>query len=104
MHLVSLLGITDSISPEYNPERYIEDQKVFIFTKELTEQLVLLFDVYPQTRQELPVLWEKINYLVGMCYPNWTDSPYSTSNQFLTTGPITNLTIGEMYTMKHQDI
>ena len=43
-------------------------------------------------------MWEKINYLVGLCYPNWTDSPYSTSNQSLTmVSPITNLTIGDVY-------
>ena len=93
-----LSGISDSISPEYNAERYIgRPESVYIY-QGTNRTISFTFDVYPQTRQELPVLWEKINYLVGLCYPNWTDSPYSTSNQSLTmVSPITNLTIGDVY-------
>ena len=93
-----LSGITDTITPEYSSERYIgRPESVYIY-QGTNRTISFTFDVYPQTRQELPVLWEKINYLVGMCYPNWTDSPYSTSNQSLTmVSPITNLTIGDVY-------
>ena len=54
------------------------------------------------TRQELPVIWEKLNYLVGLCYPNWVDSPYAGVqvegiNPITMVSPICELTIGDMY-------
>ena len=54
------------------------------------------------TRQEMPVLWEKLNYLVGLCYPNWVDSPYAGVqvegiNPITMVSPICELTIGDMY-------
>ena len=48
----------------------------------------------------MPVLWEKLNYLVGLCYPNWVDSPYAGSEQtnaITMVSPICELTIGDMY-------
>jgi hypothetical protein len=50
--------------------------------------------VYPKTRQEMPVLWEKINYLYGMCYPNYVTA-YGGDSMV---SPITTLTIGNLYT------
>ena len=41
----------------------------------------------------MPVLWEKINYLYGMCYPNYVDA-YGGMNMV---SPITTLTIGKLY-------
>jgi len=48
----------------------------------------------------MPVIWEKLNYLVGLCYPNWVDSPYAGSeetNAITMVSPICELTIGDMY-------
>ena len=41
----------------------------------------------------MPVLWEKINYLYGMCYPNYIDA-YGGQTMV---SPITTLTIGNLY-------
>ena len=46
--------------------------------------------MYPKSRQEM-VLWEKINYLYGMCYPNYIDYGGDTM-----VSPITTLTIGKL--------
>ena len=70
-----LSGISDTIAPEYATERYLgRPDSVFIY-QGVSRAIGFTFDVYPTTRQELPVLWEKMNYLVGMCYPNWVDAP-----------------------------
>ena len=42
----------------------------------------------------MPVLWEKINYLYGMCYPNYVDA-YGGQSMV---SPLTTLTIGNLYT------
>ena len=97
-----LSGITDTITPEYSSEKYIgRPDNVYTYTG-VQRALSFTFDIYPQTRQEMPILWEKINYLVGMCYPNWTTTPYPTqqpggyTSQSMVS-PIVELTIGDMY-------
>jgi len=97
-----LSGITDTISPEYSSERYIgRPESVYVY-QGVQRSVGFTFDVYPMTRQELPVIWEKLNYLVGLCYPNWVDSPYAgvqvaDINPITMVSPICELTIGDMY-------
>ena len=96
-----LSGITDTITPEYSDTRYLgRPENVYVY-QGVTRALSFTFDVFPQTRQEMPVIWEKINYLVGMCYPNWIESPYplqeKTYKQESMISPIIELTIGDMY-------
>ena len=83
-------GISDSISPEFGEEKYIgRPDKVYIYQG--TERNVSFnFKVYPKTKQELPVLMEKLNYLVGLCYPSHTEG-----NRMVT--PLMQLTIGDMF-------
>ena len=95
-----LSGITDTIAPEYSSERYIgRPESVYVY-QGVQRSVGFTFDVYPMTRQELPVIWEKLNYLVGLCYPNWVDSPYAGSEQtnaITMVSPICELTIGDVY-------
>ena len=83
-------GISDSISPEFGEEKYIgRPDKVYIYQG--TERNVSFnFKIYPKTKQELPVLMEKLNYLVGLCYPSHTEG-----NRMVT--PLMQLTIGDMF-------
>ena len=94
-----LSGITDTITPEYASERYMgRPESVYIY-QGVSRTVGFSFQVYPTTRQELPVLWEKLNYLVGMCYPNWVDAPKPDSDFKPVTmlSPMMELTIGDMY-------
>ena len=95
-----LSGITDTITPDYSSEKYIgRPESVYVY-QGVQRSVSFTFDVYPMTRQEMPVLWEKLNYLVGLCYPNWVDSPYAGSEQtnaITMVSPICELTIGDMY-------
>ena len=69
-----LSGITDNFSPEYASERYVgRPDQVYVY-QGTNREISFTFDVYPKTRQELPVLWEKLNYLVGLVYPSWAPS------------------------------
>ena len=89
-----LTGITDNVSTEYNPERYVGRSENVYTYQGTNRQVSFTFDVYPKSRQEMPVLWEKINYLYGMCYPNYTEA-YGGQTMV---SPITTLTIGNLYT------
>ena len=89
-----LTGITDNVSTEYNPERYVGRSENVYTYQGTNRQVSFTFDVYPKSRQEMPVLWEKINYLYGMCYPNYIEA-YGGQTMV---SPITTLTIGNLYT------
>ena len=89
-----LTGITDNVTTEYNTERYIGRSENVHSYQGASRQVSFTFDVFPKTRQELPVLWEKINYLYGMCYPNYVPA-YGGDSMV---SPITTLTIGKLYT------
>jgi hypothetical protein len=84
-----LSGISDSISPEWNGTRYIgRPDQVYTYTG-AERKISFSFDIYPKTKQEFPILLEKLNYLVGLCYPS-----YAENNRMI--APFINLTIGDM--------
>jgi hypothetical protein len=88
-----LSGITDNFSPEYASERYVgRPDQVYVY-QGTNREISFTFDIYPKTRQELPVLWEKMNYLVGLVYPSWAPS----GGGLGMIAPFIELTIGDMY-------
>ena len=48
------------------------------------------FAIYPKTKQEFPILMDKLNYLIGMCYPSYTE-------QDMMVTPFMELTLGDMF-------
>ncbi len=88
-----LSGITDNMTPEFAAERYVgRPDQVYVY-QGTNREISFTFDVYPKTRQELPVLWEKMNYLVGLVYPSWAKS----GGGMGMIAPFIELTIGDMY-------
>ncbi len=85
-----LEGITDTVSPEYGEERYIgRPDKIYTY-QGVDRAISFTFSVYPKTKQEFPVLLEKLNYLVGMCYPTFTKEERMVT-------PFMELTLGDMF-------
>ena len=81
--------IEDSIQPTWSPTSFV-GRPVSSYTYQGTERsLSFSFVVYPKTKQEFPALLEKVNYLVGLCYPN-LDSFYRMS------GPMIRMTVGDI--------
>ena len=85
-----LSGISDSITPEWNGTRYIgRPDQVYTYTG-VERKISFNFSVYPKTKQEFPILLEKLNYLVGLCYPS-----YAENNRMI--APFMQLTMGDMF-------
>ncbi len=84
-----LSGISDSITPEWGGTRYIgRPDQVWVYSG--TDRSVSFsFEIYPKTKQEFPVLLEKLNYLIGLCYPTYHN------NRMV--APFINLTLGDMF-------
>ena len=88
-----LSGITDNLTPEFSSERYVgRPDQVHVY-QGTNREISFTFEVYPKTEQELPVLWEKLNYLVGLVYPSWAPS----GGGLGMIAPFIELTIGDMY-------
>jgi hypothetical protein len=88
-------GISDSVTADWSDERYVgRPDKVYVY-QGVNRSLSFSFDVYPKTKQELPILWEKLNYLVGLCYPSYSNLGGTESVRMIS--PFINLTIGDMF-------
>jgi len=83
-------GITDAITPDYGEERYIgRPDKVYVY-KGADRLISFNFSIYPKTKQEFPILIEKMEYLISLCYPSYTEQ------NFMKT-PFIQLTMGDMF-------
>ena len=83
-------GITDSITPDFAEHKFI-GRPDKVYTYQGTDRNVTFnFKIYPKTKQELPVLMEKLNYLIGLCYPSFTPG-----ERMIT--PFIELTLGDMF-------
>ena len=90
-----LSGISDTFTPEYSSERYVGRPDSVHVYQGTNREITFTFDVYPKSDKELAVLWEKLNYLAGLTYPDWAPAAGGGSGML---APFANLTIGQMYT------
>jgi hypothetical protein len=90
-----LSGITDTFSPEYASERYVgRPDSVYVY-QGTNREISFTFDVYPKSDEELITLWEKMNYLAGLTYPDYSGAAGGGLGMI---APFCKLTIGQMYT------
>ena len=89
-----LSGITDQFTPEYSEERYVgRPDNVYVY-QGTNREISFTFDVYPKSDKELVRLWEKLNYLAGLTYPEWATHKGGGQGMI---APVCKLTIGDMY-------
>ena len=89
-----LSGISESLTPEWSSERYIGRPDSVHVYQGVDRSMSFEFMVVPSSKQELPLLWEKLNYLVGLTYPTW--KALGTTGKRME-APFIQLTIGDMY-------
>tara|TARA_B100000073_G_scaffold318431_1_gene296551 strand:+ start:36 stop:1430 length:1395 start_codon:yes stop_codon:yes gene_type:complete len=91
-----LENITDTVSPQFNTERYIgRPDAVHVYTG--TERTVSLdFKVAAFTKQEIPIIQEKMNYLVGLGYPSFKKL-FQGDESTRPVAPYVSITVGDMF-------
>jgi hypothetical protein len=87
-----LSGISDSITPDYGEHQYLGRPDKLYTYKGADRKINFELKIYPKTKQELPVLMEKLNYLIGLCYPT-----YGGPNKNRMVTPFMELTMGDMF-------
>jgi hypothetical protein len=86
-----LSGINDNITPDWSSERYIGRADSVHVYKGADRNISFNFSIAPKTKTEFPILMEKLNYLIGLCYPD-----YDSENSNRMVPPMTQLTIGSI--------
>ena len=81
--------ITDTITPGWNDQQFIGRPVKSATYTGVDRSIGFGFQVYPKTKQEFPVILEKLNYLVGLCYPHF-------DRFYRQTGPMIKLTLGDI--------
>ena len=89
-----LSGISETFSPEWSSEKYIGRPDSVHVYQGVERSMSFEFMIAPSSKQELPILWEKLNYLVGFTYPSW--KPMGSSGNRME-APFMHLTLGDMY-------
>ena len=92
-------GITDNSAASYNPINYIGRADAVHIYQNRTRSISFGFRVVALNEEDIPVIWEKMNYLKGLTLPQYKSffSDTNTSNNTRPVAPIINLTIGDMF-------
>ena len=89
-------GITDSISPSYNVEQYLGRPDQIHVYGGTTRTVSLDFKVAAMSKQEIPIIQEKMNYLVGLGYPTYKKM-FTGDDEARPVAPFVYLTIGDLW-------
>ena len=102
-------GLSENISPNYNPTQYIGRSEP-VYTYGQTERDInFTLKLFAQTKDELGMIYKKMDRLTSMCYPEYYKDTFSTgetdeNNQPIMKSygnrmkpPLTKLRIGELY-------
>jgi hypothetical protein len=92
-------GITDNSAASYNPINYIGRADAVHIYQNRTRSISFGFRVVALNEEEIPIIWEKMNYLKGLTLPQYKSffSDESRTNNTRPVAPIINLTIGDMF-------
>jgi hypothetical protein len=85
-----ITGIGENVTPEVSDRRYIGRIDRNIVYNGVSRDLGFQLQIYAFSENEMGKIWQKINYLTGLCYP----STYSTG---FMVPPLVKLTIGDYY-------
>ena len=86
----TLTGIQESVNVDYDNQRYIGRTEKNIVYAGASREVSFTFFVQAYSKDELDFIWQKVNYLTGMCFPaSYTDG--------FMVPPFTQLTIGQLY-------
>jgi hypothetical protein len=89
-------SITDTVTPEYSTERYIgRPDSVHIYTG-TNRSVSFDFKVAAFTKQEIPIIQEKMNYLMGLGYPTFKPM-FDGDGEGRPVSPYIYLTIGDLF-------
>jgi len=92
-------GITDNSSAEVSSFSYIgRADKVYVYGG-YTRSISFTVDIVAQREEDIPIIWEKINYAKGLTLPQYREffSKDGVTDNTRPVAPIVYLTLGDMF-------
>ena len=109
-------GLTENIQPNYNPTQYIGRSEP-VYTYGQTERDInFTLKLFAQTKTELSSIYEKMNALTSLCYPQYFEDTFLTGEVDNNNNPIkrsygnrmkpplTKLRMGELYGNRRNEL
>ena len=92
-------GISDNSSAEVSPTSYIgRADKIYVYGG-YTRSISFSLDIVAQREEDIPIIWEKINYAKGLTLPQYKQffSKTDVTDNTRPVAPIVYLTLGDMF-------
>ena len=90
-------GLTENISPNWTPTNYVGRSEP-VYTYERGERDISFnLKLAAQTRAELTKIYEKMNRLTSLAYPQYDTDEYLGGNKVRMKPPLTKFRLGELY-------
>ena len=88
-----LEGLTENISPSWTTTNYVGRSEPVYNYERAERELTMTIKLFAQTKQELKLIYKKMNKLTSMCYPEYFEDDYGNRMK----PPLTKIRIGEMF-------
>ena len=98
-----LEGLTENISPSYNSTQYVGRSEPVYTYSQSEREISMTLKLFAQTKAELLMIYQKMDRLTSMCYPEYLKDVESNSNGKLVSygnrmkPPLTKLRLGELF-------
>ena len=90
-------GLTENISPSWTPTNYVGRSEP-VYTYERGERDISFnLKLAAQTKSELSFIYEKMNRLTSLAYPQYDTDEYLGGNKVRMKPPLTKFRLGELY-------
>jgi hypothetical protein len=90
-------GLTENISPSYNSTQYIGRSEP-VYTYSMSEREVsMTLKLFAQTKDELGKIYEKMNKLTSLCYPEYFIDADNVNYGNRMKPPLTKFRMGELF-------
>ena len=102
----TITGLTETVSPQWDTNKFIGNPFPLYTYNQVERQVQFNFKVYSLSGAEHVAMWERLNFLTSLCYPQEYSNVYSANdiskqNNFThATPPFIEFTLGSMYVDK----
>ncbi len=96
-------GITEDISPSWSEHNYIgRSEPVYVYER-ATRSISFSLKLIAQTREELTAIYEKMNRLTSLCYPEYAKD-VRLGDKTRMKPPLTKFRMGELFGKKNDEL
>ena len=90
-------GLTENISPSWSETNYVgRSEPVYVYER-ATRDISFNLKLAAQTRSELTSIYQKLNRLTSLAYPQYDNDNYLGGNKVRMKPPLTKFRLGDLY-------